>query len=157
MSLENKSQVGEMAKEIFAKGPNCAESVVMALLASNKAGLTKEDIRFASGFGGGIGKHGLTCGALTGAVIAVSSVYGRKDPTALNDYALIKAELSSENGLYTILNKLTTEFKKEVGSTVCKEIIDIPGENAAKLKFEKCQNAVGIAASLAYEYININK
>ncbi len=157
MDLNRLNAICENAKDLFTQGPNCAECVLIAILNSNTANIKKEDVRFATGFGGGIGKYGLTCGALTGAVICVSSVYGREDPFYLKEYSKIKSELSAENGVYSIFNSLVKEFENEMGSTVCKEILDVEGDDIAKLKFEKCQKAVGIAAGLAYKYINENK
>ncbi len=153
MKIENSTQAGEYAKELFKIGPNCAECVLKAMIASKITELSDRDVRLATGFGGGIGRYGLTCGALTGAVIAVSSVYGREKPMRLKKIELIKEELSGENGIYGLFNNLAADFENEMGSTVCKEIIDITGENALELKKQKCQRAVFIASKLAYEYI----
>ena len=52
---------------------NCAESILLAANAEYQLGLTPEDVRLVSGFGGGMG-CGSTCGALTGGVAALGSL-----------------------------------------------------------------------------------
>ncbi len=153
MKIESSTKAAEYAVELFKIGPNCAECVLKSIIAADITDLNDRDIRLATGFGGGIGKYGLTCGALTGAVIAVSSVYGREEPMKLKKLELIKEQLSGEGGIYSIFNELAYEFEEAMGSTVCKEIIDITGENALELKKQKCQKAVSVGSELAYKYI----
>ena len=62
------------ATEIMAQGYTCAESVLMAV--SQEYGMEIEDPHVAMGFGGGMGLMGEVCGAVSGAVMAISLVKG---------------------------------------------------------------------------------
>ena len=63
-----KSQlVNDYAIENFKSGLNCAESVYDALLRAGVLDVPKETIAMCTGFGGGIGLYGDTCGALSAA------------------------------------------------------------------------------------------
>jgi C_GCAxxG_C_C family probable redox protein len=71
-----------------------------------------------TGFGGGGGLFGDTCGALAGAMAALGAVYGRRDfpssPKASTE------EMDGEPGLYRLFNRLPNEFKLRFGSTQCR-------------------------------------
>jgi len=71
-----------------------------------------------TGFGGGGGLFGDTCGALVGAMAALGAVYGRQqvptDPKAAGE------ELYGTPGLYRLFNRLPNEFKERFGSTQCR-------------------------------------
>ena len=66
----------EKAKEYFAKGYNCAESVVQAAI--DKGYVPKELLCSASPFGGGMGVRCL-CGAVAGSLLVTGSMFGRND------------------------------------------------------------------------------
>lgn len=71
-----------------------------------------------TGFGGGGGLFGDTCGALVGAMAALGAVYGRREiPT---DFKAAKEELYGNPGFYRLFNRLPNEFKKRFGSTQCR-------------------------------------
>ncbi|MCW4055801.1 MAG: C-GCAxxG-C-C family protein, partial [Candidatus Bathyarchaeota archaeon] len=59
----------------FRGGYNCAQSV---LLAMQEHYGTKSDVipKIASAFGGGVGRCGSVCGALTGAVMTIGMKHG---------------------------------------------------------------------------------
>ena len=64
------------ADKQFEKGYSCAPSVLPAY--SEQFGLEKElALKIACGFGGGIGRTGRTCGAVTGAVIVIGLKHGQ--------------------------------------------------------------------------------
>jgi C_GCAxxG_C_C family probable redox protein len=63
----------DTALKLFRAGRNCAQSVVCAFAA--RLGVDENTaLRAAAGFGGGIGSRQLTCGAVTGAVMAACGV-----------------------------------------------------------------------------------
>lgn len=76
----------------------------------------------ASGFGGGIGRTGLVCGAITGAVIAAGSRYGRGTPD------------SDRDKLYEIAGSLVQSFEERFGSANCKELIEADLADPAERK-----------------------
>ncbi len=64
------SDKAERAAELFQKGYNCSQSVIGAY--AEELGVPEETaLRMAAGFGGGIGRCGEACGALTGGVMVV--------------------------------------------------------------------------------------
>lgn len=72
--------VEQDAKECFKQGLNCSECVMTAFLNHFDTGLPKEVVKLATGFGGGMGHTKNTCGAITGAVMALSAIVGRENP-----------------------------------------------------------------------------
>ena len=72
------AQVKKRAKNNFRTGLNCAESVFEAVMAYVDTGLPRETLCLMTGFGGGGGLFGDTCGALVGAMAALGAVYGRR-------------------------------------------------------------------------------
>lgn len=75
-------QAGERAAEYFGGGYHCAEAVVSAFLEA-----IGEDpamaVAHATAFGGGFGRtFAETCGVLSGCMIAIGHVCGRRQPGA---------------------------------------------------------------------------
>src|SRR5512138_1672998 len=69
----------------FASGYNCAQSVFFAFLEDLEID-PDTALKIASGFGGGIGRRGEVCGAVTGGIMALGAKHGRgekEDGTAL--------------------------------------------------------------------------
>jgi C_GCAxxG_C_C family probable redox protein len=70
-------QVAEEAVSIFMQGYNCAQSVLMAC--ARRYGLDdRTAMRMASAFGGGM-TVGLTCGVVTGALMAIGLKHAKTD------------------------------------------------------------------------------
>lgn len=76
-SVDKIADLLERAHEIRLKGLNCAETVLWALGQYWNAELKTS---YATGLGGGVARLGETCGALTGAIVALSAKVGRTDP-----------------------------------------------------------------------------
>ena len=106
---------GVYAAELFLKGYNCAQSVVVAFC--DVTGL-KEDFaaRMASSFGGGIGRMREVCGAVSGMYMVLSLLYGYDTP----------GDDVSKKRLYTEVQALAAKFREECGSIVCREILKNP-------------------------------
>jgi C_GCAxxG_C_C family probable redox protein len=112
------AQVKARAKNNFKTGLNCAECVLEAVLATIGTGLPQETMCLMTGFGGGGGLFGDTCGALVGAMAALGAVYGRRQvPT---NARAAEEELYGNPGLYRLFNRLPHEFKQRFGSTQCR-------------------------------------
>jgi C_GCAxxG_C_C family probable redox protein len=109
--LDHKSKLGKKAAEHFREGYNCAQSVLLTML--DHLNLTNELVpKIATGFGGGIGRCGSVCGALTGGVMAISIIYGTNEP-------LMKKRLKA----YQTAQKFYEQFEAQNGSVMCKELI----------------------------------
>ncbi|HEY5915293.1 MAG TPA: C-GCAxxG-C-C family protein [Verrucomicrobiae bacterium] len=71
--MKSKSEV---AVERFLSGYNCAQSILYAY--GPELGLDSETaLKVATGLGGGMGRCGETCGALTGGILVLGLRYGR--------------------------------------------------------------------------------
>ncbi len=73
----------ERAISLFQEGFNCSQSVLAAWC--SRFGLDEETaLKMAAGLGGGIGRTGGICGALTGAILVLGLRYGTADPKDKN-------------------------------------------------------------------------
>jgi C_GCAxxG_C_C family probable redox protein len=146
--LDRSNGLGERAAEHFKRGYNCAQSVLLTML---EHWHVKNELvpKIATGFGGGIGRCGSVCGALTGGVMAISIRCGTNEP-------LMKERLKA----YETVQKFYEQFESQNGSVLCKELIgfdlSVPKQRdkAAKANVfdEKCtvfvKNAVKILLKL---------
>lgn len=109
---QNNSRHGDLAKEYFQKGYNCAQSVLLAF-----GDLTGLDERTAatlsSSFGGGLGRLREVCGAVSGAAMVLGLVTGYSDP---DDREAKKAH-------YHRVQEFAARFKEQNGSIICRELL----------------------------------
>jgi C_GCAxxG_C_C family probable redox protein len=82
------------------------------------ADLPLETMCLMTGFGGGGGLFGDTCGALVGAMAALGAVYGRREIPASHQAA--REQMYGQPGLYRLFNRLPNEFQGRFGSTQCR-------------------------------------
>ncbi|MBI4794370.1 MAG: C_GCAxxG_C_C family protein [Deltaproteobacteria bacterium] len=81
-------------------------------------GLPVETMCLMTGFGGGMGHFGDTCGALVGGIAALGAVYGRRQIPPSPKAS--KEEMLGNPGLYQLFNRLPNEFQQRFGSTQCR-------------------------------------
>lgn len=101
----------ELAEQYHTQGNNCVESVIKACNDSMNLHLPDESIRMASVMGGGIGRSGCVCGALSGACLVIGSLVGRLDP----------AEKPLPE-MYQYTHEFHDCFKKHFGTTCCRAL-----------------------------------
>jgi C_GCAxxG_C_C family probable redox protein len=147
------ARVKKRAKHNFKTGLNCAESVFEAVLTHIDTGLPQETICVMTGFGGGGGLFGDTCGALVGAMAALGAVYGRREAPSQARGAT--SELYGEPGLYRLFNRLPNEFKRRFGSTQCRLLTSQWRQTwLCREHLQFCRTltieAAGLAAEMAY-------
>jgi len=138
---------GERAVDFFSKGYNYSQSTAAAF--AKDIGLDeKEVLRSMAGFGGGVGGQREMCGAVTGMIYVLGHIYGEYDPH----------DIGSKTELYKSVRELTGEFKKEFGTTNCRELLlkasvipkpDPSQRNAEYYKKRPCAHFVHKAAELA--------
>src|SRR5690606_21662821 len=111
------------AEKIFKSGFNCAQSVFVPFAREYKID-AEAALKLSTGFGAGMVYRGETCGAVTGAMMAIGLVYGRK----------MASDTASRDKTYELINRFYTEFKKMHGSIICKELLktDISTEEGRK-------------------------
>lgn len=67
----------DQAAALFEEGFACSQAVLATFC--ERFGLDRHiGLKLAEGFSGGIGRQGLTCGAVTGALMVIGLRYGRK-------------------------------------------------------------------------------
>lgn len=125
-SEELISKIKDRARKNFSKGYNCSECVLEAVLSSVETDLPEQVLKLATGFGGGVGLYGDSCGAITGAVMAVGAVHGRANlPEAEDRREVAKKatqQLYGNPGLYRLFNQIPNMVKEKYGHTLCRDI-----------------------------------
>lgn len=151
--LEIRERAGEYAREnMLERGMNCAEAVYSALQRSGALDVPPETVAYATGFGGGGGGTGMTCGALSAAILANNIVHGRKSPSPDSG----PAEMRQRH--YPRVNNMVRDFVKVSGSGLCREIIE-PFEQGYKddATRSNCVHICGEAAKIAVDYLQIDE
>lgn len=147
-------KVEQEAKNCFKQGLNCSECVMTAMLNNFETGLPAEVITLATGFGGGMGHTKNTCGAITGAVMGLSAMVGRKNPMAKETMPERIAELQD---IYAVVGKMVNEIKDEYGTLICSELSDPHGDWEGKERKRNCMQMITYCAGLAAKYAEENK
>jgi C_GCAxxG_C_C family probable redox protein len=141
-------ETGEDAGRRMDAGWMCAESVVAAL--ARRQGVESDLLpAIATGFCGGVSRRGGMCGAVSGAVMAISLVGGRREAT------------DSQEGTYAAVQELVDGFVKEFGSINCPELIGVDlGRDDGRAEFRargliaRCRGFACRSAELAAEIID---
>ena len=103
----------EKAVEYFRNKFNCSQSV-FTVFGTDYGYSENDSLKVSCAFGGGMGRQQLTCGAVTGALMAIGLKYGK----GINDTEEMK-QLT-----YTKTREFFEEFTKIHGSTICLELLD---------------------------------
>ncbi len=148
--LTRTELVEQDAKECFKQGLNCSECVMTAFLNHFETGLPKEVVKLATGFGGGMGHTKNTCGAITGAVMALSAIVGRENPAAKETVGERIAEL--QQGIYPTVGKLVHEMEEQYGTLICSELSNPFGDWNGKERKRNCMTMITYCAGLAAKY-----
>lgn len=139
----------EYAVEMFRKGYNCSQSVVVAFC--DVTGLTPEfSAKLASSFGGGMGRMREVCGAVSGMLMVAGLLYGYDTP----------GDDKSKLEHYKLVQCLAGQFREREGSIVCREILKNPPSDpnptprtAEFYKKRPCARLVALAAEILDAYI----
>lgn len=104
------SMLEQRAKMVMERSYHCAQSTFFTL--SEQFGLGGDDVLKALTPLPGMAERGETCGAMTGALMAMGMIYGREK---LEDWNAYRASLQPTN-------LFCQRFEKELGSTTCCQI-----------------------------------
>ena len=140
---------GTYAGELFLQGYNCAQAVAVAFC--DVTGLEKDfAAKMASSFGGGMGRMREVCGAVSGMLMVAGLLYGYETP----------GDDVSKKEHYTRVQYLAGQFREQVGSIVCREILKNPASDpnptprtAEFYKTRPCAWMVILAARILDAYI----
>jgi len=135
----------------FDAGLLCAESVLSTVAEYYEV---QSDLipGIATGLCSGMGRTCGTCGAITGGILAVNLVYGRKSITG------------SVERNYKVVQELVNGFIELYGTTNCAELLGCDlGTDSGQSKFtdeelhRRCREYTGIAADLSIKAIENKK
>ena len=143
------------AVDYFMQGYGCCQSVVAAF--ADLYGLS-DDLakRVAAGFGGGVGRLRMMCGAVSGIVILVGLDCGQTDGD----------DREGKSACYKVVQDLLAESKAQNGSLICAEILGLKGYEKAESSYEAsartaayyktrpCAAKVESAARIFAEYLS---
>lgn len=105
---------GDIAKEKFIQGYNCAQAVILAFC--NDFGLDENTALIMSApFGGGMGRMREVCGTVSGMNMVLGLAKGYSNP----------ADKAAKAQLYKDVQLLAGEFKEENGSIICRELLGL--------------------------------
>ena len=134
----------EQAVATFKERFNCSQSVLSVY--AEESGLDRETaLKLSCGFGGGMARMGETCGAVTGAFMAIGLKFGAAvpgdSPVTLRTFELIR--------------EFVRQFEASHGSLVCKDLVGFDmstpeGKEAAKQpgSFDICPKLVQSAVEI---------
>ena len=136
---------GEIAEARFKEGYNCSQAVALAF--TDELGLTEEQVKkLSAGFGGGIGRQRLTCGAVLGMTMVLSNAVYKGD----------KLEV------YKVITDACNEVKEKLGSISCAELLEgvevtkgVAPEERTKEYYQKrpCAEICRIVADITEKYL----
>ena len=110
----------ERAVENFMAGYGCCQSVVAAF--ADLYGL--DDVlakKVAAGFGGGVGRLRMMCGAVSGIVMLVGLDCGQTEGS----------DREGKSACYKVMQELLAKSKAQNGSLICAEILGLQGYEKA--------------------------
>lgn len=144
----------QRAVDNFMQGYGCCQSVVAAFADLYNLDDTIAK-RIAAGFGGGVGRMRMMCGAVSGIVILAGLDRGQTDG----------ADRKGKSMCYKVVQELLDEFKVQNGSVVCAELLGLKGHEKAQssyvasprtaeyYKTRPCAAKVESAARIFAEYL----
>ena len=144
----------QRAVDNFMQGYGCCQSVVAAFADLYNLDDTMAK-RIAAGFGGGVGRMRMMCGAVSGIVILAGLDRGQIDG----------ADRKGKSMCYKVVQELLDEFKVQNGSVVCAELLELKGHEKAQssyvasprtaeyYKTRPCAAKVESAARIFAEYL----
>ncbi len=142
-----KSFNSTQAREKFDSGLFCAESALSEV--AHYYGIESDLIpAIATGLCSGMARTGGVCGALSGSILAINLIHGRK---SANDSV-------AKN--YTAVQELVTDFAQTFGSTNCTKLLECDlGTQSGQTRFNekklerRCREYTAMSADLAIKAI----
>lgn len=140
----------DLATACFNRGFNCSQSVISTF--GPDLGLDQElAYRVAGAFGGGMGRRGDTCGAVTGAFMVIGLKYG----------AVEAGDKAAREKAYALVNEFAARFEARNGDLRCNALLGVDISTAAGREFarlqgrfeSRCPKYVGDAAEILEELL----
>jgi C_GCAxxG_C_C family probable redox protein len=102
----------EKASQLFATGYSCSQSLLVSRAA--EFGLSTETaLKVSAAFGGGLGREGEICGAVSGALMVIGLANGQTTPE----------DKTAKERTYQLTRQLIAEFTRRKGSIRCCDLL----------------------------------
>ena len=148
----DKQQRMQRAEELFMQGFNCSQSVAAAF--ADVYGYTEEQmLRVSAGFGAGIGRLRLSCGAFNAMALLAGLDCGSVTP----------GDREGKSYNYKVVQELAARFQEEHGSLICAELLrlkkgvplsyEASERTAEYYKVRPCVRQIISAARIYAEYL----
>lgn len=130
-NLENRIQ---KAVEYFMKGYGCGQSVVAAF--ADLYGMDEATaLKIGNGFGGGVGKMRMMCGAVSGLVILAGLETGQtsgegSSPARTDSGSNATLIRTAKTECYRLVQSLLEKFRQANGSIICAELLGLTPKSA---------------------------
>jgi len=122
MAIDKQKRM-KRAEELFMQGFNCSQSVATAF--ADVYGYTEEQmLRVSAGFGAGIGRMRLSCGAFNAMALLAGLENGSVTP----------GDREGKSANYKTVQQLAARFQEEHGSLICAELLKLKQD--APLSYE---------------------
>lgn len=140
---------GEIAKQNFENGYNCAQAVLLAFC--DELGFDQKTAKMlAAPFGGGMGRLREVCGTVSGMFMVLGLAMGNKEKSVI----------------YNNVQTLAEKFKADNGSIICRDLLGLringkddptPQERTKEYyKSRPCSELCRYAADLVDEFLKEN-
>jgi len=100
------------ARNMFFEGFNCSQAVFSTY--GESQGIDRETaLKIAGPFGGGMGRLGEVCGAVTGALMVIGLENGMTNPE----------DGDTRDRCHGLVNEFAARFREKHGSIICRELV----------------------------------
>ncbi len=141
----------QTAHEYHVLGYNCAQSILATF--AEECGVSGDvAFRISAPFGGGMGRAGEVCGAVSGALMVIGLSYGRGQP-------------ETKEAIYRMAREFIADFQSRHGALRCSELLGHDISAAAGLQAAKdagafstiCPGLVNKTAQALSQYLKDNQ
>ena len=102
----------EKAAELFAEGYSCSQSLLVSR--AGQFGLSTENaLKVSAAFGGGLGRQGEVCGAVSGALMVIGLAHGQTTPQ----------QKEAKEHTYQLTRRFIAEFTRRTGALHCRDLL----------------------------------
>ena len=147
--IMNQSKA-DAAEAFFNSGFNCAQAVLAAYC--EDFGLDpKTALKISGGLGAGMGRLQRTCGAVTGAFLAIGLKYGKCE----------EGDDRAKEKTYDLVREFAKRFEERHGTTSCRALLGIDlikdtGRAASERTKSVCPRLVRDATEILDELLNMD-
>ena len=113
VEIKNDTSRVDVAVSRFSEGFSCSQSV-LAAFAPELGVDANAALRVSAAFGGGMGRLGHTCGAVTGALMALGLKYGAS-----------VADPEAKERAYALTREFIAKFEARQGATACADLLGV--------------------------------